>query len=399
MYQDIFKTFEPELQEELNKLQVLEVEKGQQVGMKGMDVNSVPFGLEGSIRVYQIDEENRESTIYTIERGQSCIVSITATITKEKSPLWAKAEENSKFLLVPDELSIKWFNKYKSWRKYVIDLYNLRIKDLINQHTRVTAQKDEIEHQNNQIVESIKYARYIQKAVLPPEELINEYLTEHFILYKPKSIVSGDFYWTKKGDDKIFFAAADATGHGVPGAFMSMLGISLMNEISYKFDGNAADFLNIMKIKIKEALRQSEFENSPKDGFDIALCIFYPKIGKLDYSGANNPLLLIRDSDITETKADRMPVGIHFREKDSFTNHQLDVKINDMLYLFSDGYRDQFGGADNQKYSFRKFKEILKSIHTNKLEEQKSILNSEFEKWKGEKDQIDDVLVFGVKIV
>ncbi|MEA3451188.1 MAG: SpoIIE family protein phosphatase, partial [Bacteroidota bacterium] len=253
--------------------------------------------------------------------------------------------------------------------------------------------------QNKQIVDSIKYARYIQKAVLPPEKMIKNFFSEYFIMYRPKDIVSGDFYWTKKEDNRIYFAAADATGHGVPGAFMSMLGLSLMNEISYDFKGNAAEFLNNLRDKIKVALRQSEYDNSPQDGFDVALCIFYPKKGKLDYAGAHNSMLIARNEELIEVKADKMPVGVYFREKESFTNNNINVSENDMIYLFSDGYRDQFGGPKNNKFSMKQFKQTLLDIHLLKVNEQKTKLEQIFDDWKDDKSQIDDVLVTGIKIV
>ena len=396
---EIFPDFEDALLQEISLQSKMKIPKGMEAAQKGMHVNMVPMGLKGSIKVYEKDEHNRESVLYKIERGVSCIVSITSILTDEPTPLYAKAEEDSEIINVPAEKSIEWFSKYETWRKYVIDLYNLRIKDLIDKHAEVTVQHEEIVYKNKQIVDSINYARYIQKAVLPPEKMIKEYFSQHFIMYRPKDIVSGDFYWTKKEEDRICFAAADATGHGVPGAFMSMLGLSLMNEISYNFKGNAAEFLNLLREKIKIALRQSEYNNSPQDGFDVALCIFYPKQGKIDYAGANNSMFLARNEELKEIKADKMPVGVYFREKESFTNNSIDVSENDIIYLFSDGYRDQFGGPKNHKFSMKRFKEILLDIHLLNIDEQKIKLENIFDNWKGDKNQIDDVLVAGIKIV
>lgn len=397
-YKSIFFNFEAELIEELKELPIYEIKKGTQIGFKGMDVNTVPLGIEGLLNVYNIDEEGRESIIYSIGKGQSCIVSITSIFTNEKSPVWAKAVEDSKIIVVKKNKTLEWFSKYPTWRNYVIELYNCRLKELITQHTKVTQQNEKITLQNNQIIESINYAKYIQNAILPPDKILKEYLSDYFIMFKPKAIVSGDFYWTKRDNERIFFAAADATGHGVPGAFMSMLGISLMNEISFNFNGSAAEFLNLMKIKIKEALRQSEYDNSPKDGFDIGLCIFYPKTGILEFAGANNPLILIRKNEMFEIKADKMPVGIYFREKESFTNNFIQLENNDILYLFSDGYRDQFGGLNNEKINFKNFKNLLSEIHNESLNKQKDILFEYFNSWQGSNTQIDDVLVMGVKI-
>ncbi len=395
---EIYPDFEPALLKEISLLEVQKIPKGMEAMYKGQNVNMVPMGLKGAISVFEKDEQERKSELYKIESGVSCIVSITAVMTDKPSPLYAVAEVDSEIIIVPAQKTIEWFSKYESWRKYVLDLYNLRIEDLINQHAKVTVQKDEIVQQKKQIVDSIKYARYIQKAVLPPEKMIKNFFPEYFIMYRPKDIVSGDFYWTKQENDRIYFSAADATGHGVPGAFMSMLGLSLMNEISFHFEGNAAGFLNILREKIKKALRQSEYNNSPQDGFDIALCIFYHKEGKVDFAGANNSLLIVRNGELHEIKADKMPVGVYFREKDSFTNNKFDVLNDDILFMFSDGYRDQFGGPKNHKFSMRRFKDFLLSNYQLPLEEQKIRLEQAFDDWKEGKTQIDDVLVAGIKI-
>ena len=394
----IYPFLEKKLLKEIKKLPVMEIDEGMEIASPGMHADKIPLGLEGSVRVFGRDEHGNEANLYEIKPGVACIVSFSAATLQKDVPTFAKAKEKSKVILVPAKLSEKWFIKYPSWRKFILELYDERLRDLVEQHKNVVSQKEKIEAQNHQIVESINYAKYIQKAVLPDENQMRNFLADYFIYYQPKAIVSGDFYWTKKEEDKIFFCAADATGHGVPGAFMSMLGISIMNEISNDFNGNAADFLNIMRQKIKQSLKQSQVKNSPKDGFDLQLCIFYPKTGKMDFAGGNNNLIIARNNDLIEIKADRMPVGIYFREKDSFTNHTINVEHDDVFYLFSDGYRDQFGEEKNQKFSMKRFKKLLLDIHKKNFEDQNKILQEKFNEWKGDNEQIDDVLVMGIKI-
>jgi len=396
-YNQILKKFEPELIEEMENLQQMEIPKGQ-VNPEGNNVNFIPLMLYGKIKVFKKDKEGREATIYDLNPGDSCIVSITAGYRGEKIPIQSLAMENSRFLAVSPEKAKEWFVKYESWRKFVIGLYNNRLQELISENIEVVKQRDEIDYKNNQIMESIRYAQRIQAAVLPPEDLIKRLIPEHFIFYRPRDIVSGDFYWIRQEENKVYLAAADATGHGVPGAFMSMLGMSLMNEISMNFKGNAADFLSVLRAKIKDSLRQSEYESSPKDGMDVSLCIIYPEEKRMEYAGAYNPLLCIRDNELLEYKADKMPIGIHYAEKSQFTNTSIELKENDIYYMFSDGFPDQIGGDRNRKYMRKYFRAFLMKISSLSISEQQKKLNEEFTNWKGENEQVDDVLVFGFRI-
>ncbi len=224
-------------------------------------------------------------------------------------------------------------------------------------------------------------------------------MPEHFILFKPRDIVSGDFYWTTRKENKLIIAAADCTGHGVPGAFMSMLGIASLSEIVNKNrEEKASEILNKLRDNVKATLSQTSEANSAKDGMDIALCVIDYDTMTIQYAGAYNPLIIIRDNGMIQYKADRMPIGVYLREKDSFTNHEIEVKKNDIIYMYSDGYVDQFGGEKGQKFSSKKFKELLLEIHNEPLIKQEELLNDKFFEWKGQSNQIDDVLVFGGKI-
>ncbi|MCK4661320.1 MAG: tetratricopeptide repeat protein [Bacteroidales bacterium] len=272
-------------------------------------------------------------------------------------------------------------------------------EEITTQRDEIVIQRDTITIQKEEITDSIKYAKRIQTAVLPDENTVKQVLSEHFVLFKPKDIVSGDFYWMIQKEDKIILVAADCTGHGVPGAFMSMLGISFLNEIIIKHKiTTASEILNKLRTYVKETLGQTGETGEAKDGMDIALCIFDYKNMKLQYSGAYNPLYIIRNSELLETKADKMPIGIHIKEKESFTNHDININKGDAIYMFSDGYADQFGGENESKFKTKPFKDLLINIQNESMSKQKEILDKTIEDWKGNLEQIDDITVIGIRI-
>ncbi|MCK4663318.1 MAG: SpoIIE family protein phosphatase [Bacteroidales bacterium] len=270
----------------------------------------------------------------------------------------------------------------------------------------ILKQRDTILEQKQEITDSIYYARRIQNAVLPKEDVLKKTLPEHFILFKPRDIVSGDYYWMTKKNEKTIIVAADCTGHGVPGAFMSMLGVSFLNEIVNKTDVVKADLiLNELREYVKTTLSQTGEANEAKDGMDLALCIIDKKQKKLQYAGAYNPLYLFRKKELTVIKADKMPISIYIKEKDSFTNHEIKYEDGDIIYMFSDGYVDQFGGETiecrqegGRKFKSKTFKKLLTDIQEKTMPEQLKILDNTLEKWKGELQQIDDILVIGIKL-
>ncbi len=391
---------------------------------------------------------------------------------------------------------------------------NIRIT---KQKEEITSQRDEIEVQRNtaveqrdhitrqkqEITDSIIYAERIQKAVLPDENYTKKILGEHFILFKPKDIVSGDFYWAAKIKNWLIVAAVDCTGHGVPGAFMSMLGVSFLNEIVNKdtpahahstappqhtpantqsnppplIEGNneksplkkegalagglqgdvlqANEILNQLREEVIKSLHQTGKEGEAKDGMDIALCVLDTTTNKLQFSGAYNSLYIVRkvseevgnkeevgsrqlavgnkeevgsqqsrkdgisaplqsavsnkseipnsiiqslNHSLIEIKADRMPIGIYTDEIKLFTNHEIQLSAGDTIYIFSDGYTDQFGGPQGKKFKSKPFKQLLVDIHKKDMAEQKEILDRTFKEWKGNLEQVDDVLVMGIRI-
>lgn len=223
---------------------------------------------------------------------------------------------------------------------------------------------------------------------------------EGFILFLPRDFVSGDFYWLGEKNGKIITVAADSTGHGVPGAFISMLGIAFLNNIIIaKGIVSAAEILNQLRSEVIFALKQKGQEGEQKDGMDIALHVIDLKAMKLEFAGANNPMIMIRDNELIQVKADRMPIGIHERVNEPFTNHVIDLQKGDVFYTFSDGFQDQFGGPANKKFMIKRLKELFLEIHQKPMEEQRTILHRTFFEWISyDSEQIDDVIVTGIRI-
>jgi phosphoserine phosphatase RsbU/P len=258
----------------------------------------------------------------------------------------------------------------------------------------------EIEEQKKHIMDSIYYARRIQTAILPSFQLLDSRIKNYFIFYLPKDIVSGDFYWFTEVDGLIMIAAVDCTGHGVPGAFMSIVGYNqLHNAVNVKKARKASDILNELNQGVINTLNENSGESSIKDGMDMTLCVFDFKKKKVDFAGANNPMILVRNNTPVKYKGDRFPIGAFVEQKaQNFTNNVIDLKEGDMIYLFSDGYADQFGGPENKKFFTRRFEELLLNIHSRPLAEQKEMLKTTLYDWMGSNSQVDDILVIGIKI-
>jgi len=286
--------------------------------------------------------------------------------------------------------------------------YNVLEEKVRERTAEVVKQKDQIEEQKKRITDSIIYAKRIQDAILPLEENVNKYLKEIFILYKPKEIVSGDFYWVVQLDDKVYIAAVDCTGHGVPGAFMSMLGFAFLNEIVNKYKNiSANEILFKLRENIVTALRQTDEIGGSKDGMDVALCIIDTDKKIIQYAGANNPLYHVASPVgmipsphgpmLHEIKADKMPIGISRRGMNPFKNHEFQINEGDLLYLFSDGYSDQFGGSEKWKFLSCNFKKMLIENAHLPMSEQKILLDNTIENWKNGHEQTDDILVIGIR--
>ena len=271
--------------------------------------------------------------------------------------------------------------------------------ELERQRNLAHQQRHEIAAKNDEITSSIQYARSIQSSLLIPDRLIQKMLPEHFILFKPKDIVSGDFYWLHEKNGRVLFASVDCTGHGVPGAFMSLLGISYLNDVvSEQDNGRAGEILDRLRVKVIHALRQESPDRNNRDSMDIALCIWDRNAHTLEYAGAYNPLYLVRDGELTVYKANRMTIGIESRLDKSFTTHDINLREGDMVYLFTDGFPDQLSQDHHEKMNISRFKELVASISRLTPREQHIKLNQHFKSWKGQYEQVDDELEMGVRV-
>ena len=302
--------------------------------------------------------------------------------------------EFNEFSLIAIDISER-----KAHEKEIIEL-NAGLEETIKIRTaELSKTNDDLKLKNKEITDSIKYAKYLQNSILPTDNYIKKLFPESFIFYKPKDIVSGDFYWFEKSGDKILFASVDCTGHGVPGAFMSILGNNFLN-LAVTFFGLEKPnlILNKLNNQISKALKQSSTSGTT-DGMDISFCAYDPKSKILEYAGAYNDLWLVRNGKFEEIKADRHPIGLFLNEEfQNFKNNEINIEEGDIIYLFTDGYSDQFGGPKSKKFKYRQLKEKLLYISDKPMEEQKEILEKTFEAWRGDLEQVDDVLIMGIKL-
>jgi serine phosphatase RsbU (regulator of sigma subunit) len=278
------------------------------------------------------------------------------------------------------------------------EIYRLKNVDLAQANEEISRQKIELEEKNRNITDSIFYAGRLQKAILPPENLLNKYFAEAFILFQPKDIVSGDFYWFSGKNEQFVLAAVDCTGHGVPGALMSMMGNNFLSSI-VETEGktNPAEILQEMNKRTKASLQNKEASVTANDGMDLALCSIDFKNQTLYYSGAYRPLVFIRDGQLNEIKGDKHSIGGISEFDTTFTLHQLNIQKGDTFYIYSDGYADQFGGHKNRKYMAGKLKDFLVEISTKPMNEQQQLLTENHYNWRGENEQVDDLLVIGFR--
>ena len=300
------------------------------------------------------------------------------------------------------------FLGYNIYRGYIIKKEaNSRLEDknrtitiqkneIEQQRDIAAAQRDQIAYQKRHITDSIMYAKRIQTALIPSLELFSDRL-EHFVLYKPLAIVSGDFYWVSSNVNRQIIISADCTGHGVPGAFMSMLGISMLNEIvNGKHIYMPDQIISNLRQEVISSLNQVNDEDSIKDGMDIAVCMVDFEENILWYSGANNPIYLVRGGELIHYRADKMPVSVHYRMQ-PFTLHRIDMQKGDAFYLFSDGFADQFGGPDQKKFKSARLKEVLVELSGVSMLKQGEKLEEIFEEWRGNNPQVDDVTLIGIR--
>ena len=378
--------------------------------------------IDSTLSIVQVEKEtlaNEKETLTDDTTRKRLRISNLTTVSEKQKLTIAEREAEVKmqrqwlisfavFFTVILIFSILLYKLYSA-KKKANKLLAKQNTEIIEKNEEIATQSEELQLQRDialkskqEIIDSINYAKRIQKAIFPSQEDVSAVLQEYFILLKPRNIVSGDFYWIKKIKNFNIVAVADCTGHGVPGAFMSMLGTSLLNEIvSPRSLDSASEILNRLRYKVKKSLRQKGAENEAKDGMDIALYIVNTETLELQYAGAYNPLYIIRDhpeAEIETLKADRQPIAIHLIEKE-FTNHTFQLQKNDCLYSFSDGYADQFGGEQGRKFKSKKFKEVLLANYQKPMNEQKNILKKTIENWMGKKhEQLDDIIVLGMRV-
>ena len=272
------------------------------------------------------------------------------------------------------------------------EIYRLRHIELKNAY-------DIIEEKNKDLTANINYAGKIQQALLPVVSELPGLTDNCFFLSIPKDVIGGDFYWFTSSENKFIIAVADCTGHGVPGALMSMLGISFLEEIINSRHIFETDLiLKELSRKVISALKQKGERNEAKDGMDISICMIDKERNTLDFSGAHNNLYLFRNRELKEYFADRLPVGYTDDHETNFTKQTIEIFPGDIFYLFTDGYPDQFGGKDHKRYKYPAFRSLLMKIHSKPLSVQKKLLEKEFYRWKGKNVQTDDVLVAGFRV-
>ncbi|MBD3638482.1 MAG: SpoIIE family protein phosphatase [Crocinitomicaceae bacterium] len=297
--------------------------------------------------------------------------------------------------IAPDQLVI-----YKTLNIVMIFTFTYFLlklfKNEIFGYQKEIEQKNEIiEEKNEEVKQSIEYAKRIQEAILPPKAFQEKYLPHSFVLYQPKDIVAGDFYWIEHKGSKVFFAAADCTGHGVPGAMVSVVCHNALNQALHEY--NLTDPGQILD-KTRELVIQT-FDRSDqkvKDGMDIGLCSFDRENNQLNFSGANNGMYLLRNGELNEVKPDKEPIG-YYDSPSPFTTTRIELQQNDIVYLFTDGFADQFGGEKGKKYKYKPFKRFLQSLEEIEISEHSARIREEFERWKGDLEQVDDVCIIGVK--
>ena len=332
------------------------------------------------------------------------IISIPISMSLYLAREFSKTNKSlEKKLIEVEELSAKSIEQEKEKQK-ILESQKETLEIQVEERTvEITEQKKLIEEKNKDITDSINYAKRIQEAILPAKELKYKLFPDAFVLFKPKDIVSGDFYWFAEKNGKRLIASADCTGHGVPGALMSMIGNNFLNEIvNEKGITSPDEILNLLHKEIRKALKQSE-SSEAKDGMDIALLTFNSETEsdsyRIEYAGAQRPLWMIKNNLLEEIKANKFSIGgLQSETERKFTKHKITLTKNDCVYIFSDGFADQFGGAEGKKFMSKQFKTLLLSIHQKPMSEQEKILNDTIDKWKGSVQQIDDILVIGIRI-
>jgi serine phosphatase RsbU (regulator of sigma subunit) len=401
------------------------IEISKRIGDKNVTASAYTFLIEGLLamkdykRVAEAQAEliSLKDTIYDLETSQS-IAEMQTRFDTEK-----KAKENE-ILKQQNELQSLSLNRQRIinysvsgglilvlilafyiWRSYrekqrANILLERKQVEIVGKNNALRTANRIIQEKNKDITDSIRYAKRLQSAILKPENGIRECFGDGFVFFRPKDIVSGDFYWFERFGDQALVAAADCTGHGVPGAFMSIIGCNLLSQSVNEYAiTQPAAILNSVNKGLSKVLQQKGDSAAVSDGMDIALCSFDRKKMIVEYAGAYNPVWLVRDGKCNEYKGDKFPVGAFLdNQVRIFRNHEIPVQPGDWLYLFSDGYADQFGGPEGKKFKYKQFSKLFTDHSHLTGEEQKDILSRRFEQWIGDLEQVDDLLVIGIRI-
>lgn len=387
------------------------LQKAKEIGAKDL----MKYGYEELAAVYAKQKNYEKAFEY-----QKMLIAVKDSIlnsetTQQLSELQTKYETEKKqkeieLLTKDSQIQSLQLNKNKLWMTIlgVAILLIFALAALFYNRSQLKQKANQLlEHRNmeitlqkKEITDSINYAKRIQESILPPVETWNKLLPDSFIFYRPKDIVSGDFYWIEQKNDVVCFAAVDCTGHGVPGALMSVVGFNLLtqavNEVNLV---KPSEILKHLDAGVTKTLRQSEDGKGVKDGMDLSLCSLNKTTLQLEYAGAFNSLYYISNGVFTEIKADKFPIGVNLDGKvDNYTNHAIQLKKGDCVYLYSDGYADQFGGPKGKKFKYNQLKELLLSISSLPVEQQRNAIEEKFDQWKGSLEQIDDVVIIGVRI-
>lgn len=351
--------------------------------------------IKATTNLQQEEKQQFEIEKNKINEKNKKIWQMTEAVYKEKK----KVDEEVELLKTEKEL-------LEAEKKKVDE----KVKKLWSQSMAIHKEKEkinelkvEIEIKHREVIDSVNYAKRIQEAVLPSLAEIERNFPQSFVLFKPRDIVSGDFYWFSEKENAVIIASIDCTGHGVPGAFMSLIGNTLLNHIvNEKGIVDPAQILNHLNKEVNFSLRQTDTGSQSRDGMDVALCVFeknnQTNVQLLKYAGANRPLYIVKHNNLQEVKADKFPIGGWDNDTlKNFTTHVIELEKNTAIYIASDGYADQFG-QDDKKLKTKKFKEMLVEIHSKSMTEQKVILDDFIESWKGNQEQTDDILVIGIRV-
>jgi len=287
----------------------------------------------------------------------------------------------------------------KTYEELLAENKNLKER-LIGSMRELTQRNEQLLEYQKEVTDSITYAERIQSAIMPPNDLVKKALPESFILYLPRDVVSGDFYFVEQVENEVVFAAVDCTGHGIPGALISVIGFNYLHRAVVENGISIpSEILEFLDVGVNERLRQTDNASGVNDGMELSLCNLNLKTKLLQYSGAYNPLYIVSNDEIKVVKGDKLEIGVNSDGiADNYTNHTIQLKEGDCVYLFSDGYADQFGGPKGKKFMYKQLRETLVKINNRSMSEQKKILESVFQNWRGEEDQVDDVLVMGVRV-